>query len=88
MPLPVAIEVNRLLEPQRQLGDVLDLLAVRHETVIFAPCGFLSEAQQIRTADVVMLVSRDAGVRSAFHPIRAGAVEAVSPLVVNRLRTS
>src|SRR5262245_60906290 len=64
VPLPIAVEVHRLLAPQRQLGDPARLLAIGHAPAVLAPCRLLGKAQQVGIGDVVMVAGpyRAAGV--------------------------
>jgi hypothetical protein len=53
--LPVAAETDARLVPHRQPYSAINLAAVRIAPVIFSPCCFLREPDQIRAGDVVVV---------------------------------
>jgi len=83
--LPIPREIDRRLGPHSERADSMKLLAGRKAAVILAPRGFLSEAQQVRPGNVVMV--------SGFCPaqareiglgyVRASAVAAIGFLMID-----
>src|ERR1700730_9200940 len=79
-PLPVSAEIDARLVPHRQRHDAIDLDAVRVPPMILAPRSFLSEPDQIRAGEM-MVVADLRAAHAAEKALSVVAMDAVAEAV-------